>query len=69
MKVLVTAGNTQSPLDRVRCITNIFSGRTGLRSRPLRGSAATPSRSPLRTPNGSSSSASTRTTRPNDSHC
>ena len=29
MNVLVTAGNTQSPLDRVRCITNIFSGRTG----------------------------------------
>lgn len=29
MKILVTAGNTQTPLDRVRCITNIFSGRTG----------------------------------------
>jgi phosphopantothenoylcysteine synthetase/decarboxylase len=29
MNVLVTAGNTQSPLDKVRCITNIFSGRTG----------------------------------------
>lgn len=29
MKVLVTAGNTQTPVDRVRCITNIFSGRTG----------------------------------------
>ncbi len=29
MKILVTAGNTQSPIDRVRCITNIFSGRTG----------------------------------------
>jgi phosphopantothenoylcysteine synthetase/decarboxylase len=29
MNVLVTAGNTQSPIDRVRCITNIFSGRTG----------------------------------------
>jgi phosphopantothenate---cysteine ligase (CTP) len=29
MNVLVTAGNTQAPLDRVRCITNIFSGRTG----------------------------------------
>ena len=29
MKILVTAGNTQAPIDRVRCITNIFSGRTG----------------------------------------
>ena len=29
MNVLVTAGNTQAPVDRVRCITNIFSGRTG----------------------------------------
>ena len=29
MNVLVTAGNTQSPIDRVRCLTNIFSGRTG----------------------------------------
>ncbi len=29
MKVLVTAGNTLVPIDRVRCITSIFSGRTG----------------------------------------
>lgn len=29
MKILVTAGNTQTPIDQVRCITNIFSGRTG----------------------------------------
>ena len=29
MHILVTAGNTQAPVDRVRCITNIFSGRTG----------------------------------------
>jgi phosphopantothenoylcysteine synthetase/decarboxylase len=29
MKILVTAGNTQTPIDLVRCITNIFSGRTG----------------------------------------
>jgi phosphopantothenate---cysteine ligase (CTP) len=29
MNILVTAGNTQTPIDRVRCITNIFSGRTG----------------------------------------
>jgi phosphopantothenate---cysteine ligase (CTP) len=29
MKVLVTAGNTQTPIDRVRCITNVFTGRTG----------------------------------------
>jgi phosphopantothenoylcysteine synthetase/decarboxylase len=25
----VTAGNTQAPIDRVRCLTNIFTGRTG----------------------------------------
>jgi len=29
MNILVTAGNTQTPIDRVRCVTNIFSGRTG----------------------------------------
>jgi phosphopantothenoylcysteine synthetase/decarboxylase len=29
MNLLVTAGNTQAVIDRVRCITNIFSGRTG----------------------------------------
>jgi phosphopantothenate-cysteine ligase/phosphopantothenoylcysteine decarboxylase/phosphopantothenate--cysteine ligase len=29
MNLLVTAGNTQTPLDRVRCITNVFTGRTG----------------------------------------
>ena len=29
MNFLVTAGNTQSMIDRVRCVTNIFSGRTG----------------------------------------
>lgn len=29
MRILVTAGNTQSPIDQVRCITNIFTGRTG----------------------------------------
>jgi len=29
VNILVTAGNTQTPVDRVRCITNIFSGRTG----------------------------------------
>jgi phosphopantothenoylcysteine synthetase/decarboxylase len=29
MRMLVTAGNTQAPIDRVRCITNIFTGRTG----------------------------------------
>jgi phosphopantothenate-cysteine ligase/phosphopantothenoylcysteine decarboxylase/phosphopantothenate--cysteine ligase len=29
MKLLVTAGNTQTPIDRVRCLTNIFTGRTG----------------------------------------
>jgi phosphopantothenoylcysteine synthetase/decarboxylase len=29
MNVLVTAGNTKALIDRVRCITNIFTGRTG----------------------------------------
>ncbi|MFO0929822.1 MAG: phosphopantothenoylcysteine decarboxylase [Gemmataceae bacterium] len=29
MNVLVTAGNTLALIDRVRCITNIFTGRTG----------------------------------------
>ena len=29
MNILITAGNTQAPIDRVRCITNIFTGRTG----------------------------------------
>jgi len=31
MKIVVTAGNTQVLVDRVRCITNIFTGRTGTR--------------------------------------
>ena len=31
MRILVTAGNTETPVDRVRCITNIFSGATGTR--------------------------------------
>lgn len=31
MNLLVTAGNTQAPIDQVRCITNIFTGRTGAR--------------------------------------
>ena len=29
MRPLVTAGNTLTPIDRVRCITNVFTGRTG----------------------------------------
>jgi phosphopantothenate---cysteine ligase (CTP) len=29
MNILVTAGNTQAPIDRVRCVTNIFTGKTG----------------------------------------
>jgi phosphopantothenoylcysteine synthetase/decarboxylase len=29
MHVLVTAGNTLTPIDKVRCITNVFTGRTG----------------------------------------
>ena len=31
MNILVTAGNTQVLIDRVRCLTNVFSGRTGTR--------------------------------------
>ena len=31
MHILVTAGNTQVPIDKVRCITNVFTGRTGTR--------------------------------------
>ena len=29
MRVLVTAGSTQTPIDQVRCISNIFKGKTG----------------------------------------
>lgn len=29
MNILITAGNTRVPIDRVRCVTNVFSGRTG----------------------------------------
>src|SRR5258708_1342440 len=29
MNLLVTAGNTLVAIDRVRCLTNIFTGRTG----------------------------------------
>jgi phosphopantothenoylcysteine synthetase/decarboxylase len=29
MKILITAGNTHAPIDKVRVITNIFTGRTG----------------------------------------
>jgi phosphopantothenoylcysteine synthetase/decarboxylase len=29
MEILITAGNTVVPIDRVRCMTNIFTGRTG----------------------------------------
>jgi phosphopantothenoylcysteine synthetase/decarboxylase len=31
MHILVTTGNTQVPIDRARCITNVFTGRTGTR--------------------------------------
>jgi phosphopantothenate---cysteine ligase (CTP) len=31
MQILVTAGNTLVPMDRVRCLTNIFTGKTGAR--------------------------------------
>jgi len=31
MRVLITAGNTMTPIDNVRAITNIFRGRTGAR--------------------------------------
>src|SRR5579871_1407919 len=30
MRVLVTAGNTSVPIDQVRCISNVFRGRTGV---------------------------------------
>ena len=30
LRILVTAGSTQVPIDRVRCISNIFKGRTGV---------------------------------------
>jgi phosphopantothenoylcysteine synthetase/decarboxylase len=29
MRVLVTGGNTVVPIDQVRCISNVFRGRTG----------------------------------------
>jgi phosphopantothenoylcysteine synthetase/decarboxylase len=29
MNILVTAGNTQAPIDRFRCVTNVHTGRTG----------------------------------------
>ena len=29
MNILLTAGNTLVPIDRVRCITNVFTGKTG----------------------------------------
>lgn len=29
MRILITAGNTHTPIDEVRVITNVFSGRTG----------------------------------------
>ena len=29
MKLLITAGNTHAPIDRVRVVTNVFTGRTG----------------------------------------
>src|SRR5688500_5697935 len=29
MRILITAGNTQTPIDEVRVITNVFTGRTG----------------------------------------
>lgn len=31
MRILITAGNAQAPIDQVRCVTNIFTGRTGAR--------------------------------------
>jgi phosphopantothenoylcysteine synthetase/decarboxylase len=31
MNCLITAGNTMTLIDKVRCITNVFSGRTGTR--------------------------------------
>ncbi|OWK36326.1 phosphopantothenoylcysteine decarboxylase [Fimbriiglobus ruber] len=37
MNILVTAGNTQAPIDRVRVVTNIFTGKTGRTSPGPRG--------------------------------
>jgi len=31
VNILITAGNTHSPIDRVRGVTNVFTGRTGAR--------------------------------------
>ena len=31
MNIFITAGNTQTPVDQVRCITNVFTGKTGSR--------------------------------------
>lgn len=31
LRALITAGNTRTPIDRVRCVTNVFTGRTGAR--------------------------------------
>ena len=31
MNIFITAGNTQTPVDQVRCITNVFTGKTGAR--------------------------------------
>lgn len=31
MRILITAGNTQVFIDKVRCISNVFTGRTGAR--------------------------------------
>lgn len=44
MNILVTAGNTRAPIDRVRCVTNIFTGKTGAniaRTAWVRGHAVT----------------------------
>ena len=44
MNILVTAGNTQTPVDRVRCLTNVFTGRTGAQiaaAAAVRGDAGT----------------------------
>ena len=36
MNLLITAGNTLAPIDRVRGLTNVFTGRTGAARRPAR---------------------------------
>ena len=63
MKLLITAGNTTVPVDRVRVITNVFSGRTGAaiaQQAWRRGHTVTLLRSPARVDDAEESSAGLR---------